>query len=224
MKESRNNNNFCNYTLTARLFFSIFAHHESVAQLVEQRPFKARVQGSIPCWFISPKCQSHLKKRRFKRLCHHEKEKKEKSLTICLFFSIFIPTLRIRLISDATGQELSLSESDKPILFKELQLIGQLSCSFAVNKEKGGFTVKGIVSGSQEFACARTLELFERPFEIEVEALVLAEAGLTQQKEDSGDDDFFTIKVPAGQNEVDLTETVRQLIILQEPMIPLKED
>jgi uncharacterized protein len=108
-------------------------------------------------------------------------------------------------------------------LFKELQLRGQLSCSFAVNKEKSGFVVRGVVNGSQEFACARTLDLFERPFEVEVEALVLAEAGLTQQKEDNGDDDFFTIKVPVGQNEVDLTETVRQLVILQEPMIPVKE-
>jgi len=109
-------------------------------------------------------------------------------------------------------------------LFRELRLKGCLECSFAVIKENGGFTVKGTVSGSQEFACARTLELFSRPFEVEVEALVLAEAGLTQQKEDDGSEDLFTIKVPVGQNEVDLTETVRQLVILQEPMIPVKEE
>ena len=121
-------------------------------------------------------------------------------------------------------QSLSLFENDEPLLFSELRLKGCLACSFAVNRENGGFTVKGTVSGSQEFACARTLEPFERPFELEVEALVLAEAGLTQQKEDEGDSDLFTIKIPAGQNEVDLTETVRQLVILQEPMIPVKEE
>jgi uncharacterized protein len=115
-------------------------------------------------------------------------------------------------------------ESDEPVLFKELRLKGPLRCNFAVAKDKSGFAVKGVASGSQEFACARTLELFERPFEVEVEALVLAEAGLAQQIEDDGDSDFFTIKVPASQNEVDLTETVRQLVILQEPMIPVKED
>jgi uncharacterized protein len=145
-------------------------------------------------------------------------------LTISFIFSILQHTLRIRLISSTTEQGLSLSESDEPALFKELRLKGRLLCNFAVNKEKGGFTIKGIVSGLQEFACSRTLELFERPFEIEVEALVLAEAGLAQQKEDDGGDDFFMLKVPASQSEVDLTETVRQLVILQEPMVPVKEE
>jgi uncharacterized protein len=133
--------------------------------------------------------------------------------------------LRISLVgNNAFEQKLSLSESDEPVLFKELKLRGLLFCDFAVNKEKGGFTIKGIASGSQEFECSRSLELFERPFEIEVLALVLKETGLTQQIEDSGDDDLFTIKIPANQSEVDLTETMRQLVILQEPMIPVKEE
>jgi len=130
--------------------------------------------------------------------------------------------LRICLVNNAPKQSLSLLENDEPALFKELRLKGQLNCDFAVNREKGGFTVKGIASGSQEFECSRTLEPFERPFEIEIDVLVLQEQGITEQKEDDGSEDFFTIKVPASQNEVDLTETVRQLIILQEPMIPVK--
>jgi uncharacterized protein len=130
--------------------------------------------------------------------------------------------LRISLVNNAPKQSLSLLENDEPILFKELRLKGQLTCDFAVNKEKGGFTVKGIANGSQEFECSRTLELFERLFEIELDALVLQEQGISGQKEDDGSEDFFTIKVPASQNEVDLTETVRQLIILQEPMVPVK--
>jgi len=109
-------------------------------------------------------------------------------------------------------------------LFRELRLKGPLNCSFAVKKEKSGFTVRGIASGSQEFACSRTLEPFERYFEVEVDALVLQEQGLTQQEEDDGSEDFFKIRVPANQNEVDLTETVRQLVILQEPMVPVKEE
>ncbi|MDR2594248.1 MAG: DUF177 domain-containing protein [Fibromonadaceae bacterium] len=130
--------------------------------------------------------------------------------------------MRICLVNNAPKQSLSLLENDEPLLFKELRLKGQLTCDFAVNREKGGFTIKGIASGSQEFECSRTLELFERHFEIEIDTLVLQEQGITEQKEDDGSEDFFTIKVPAGQNEVDLTETVRQLIILQEPMIPVK--
>ena len=121
-------------------------------------------------------------------------------------------------------QTFSLLESDEPVLFRELRLKGPLNCNFTIYKEKGGFTVKGIASGSQEFACAKTLELFERPFEIEVDVLVLQEQGLTQQQEDDGSEDFFKIKVPVGQNEADLTETVRQLVILQEPMIAVKEE
>ena len=119
---------------------------------------------------------------------------------------------------------MSLLEKDEQILFRELRLKGSLNCNFAVKKEKSGFTVKGIVNGSQEFACSRTLELFERFFKIEVDALVLQEQDLTQQEEDDGSEDFFKIKVPVNQNEVDLTETVRQLVILQEPMIPVKEE
>jgi uncharacterized protein len=130
--------------------------------------------------------------------------------------------LRISLVNNAPKQNLSLFENDEPVLFKELRLKGCLTCDFAVNREKGGFIVKGIANGSQEFECSRTLELFERPFEVEVEALVLREQGITEQKEDDGSEEFFTIKIPASQNEVDLTETVRQLIILQEPMIPVK--
>jgi len=130
--------------------------------------------------------------------------------------------LRICLVNNAPKHSLSLSENDEPVLFKELRLKGRLNCDFAVNKEKGGFTIKGIASGSQEFECSRTLEAFERPFEIEIDVLVLQEQGINEQKEDDGSEDFFTIKVPASQNEVDLTETVRQLIILQEPMVPVK--
>jgi uncharacterized protein len=130
--------------------------------------------------------------------------------------------LRVCLVNNAPKQ--SLSQNDEPVLFKELRLKGQLNCDFAVNKEKGGFTVKGIASGSQELECSRTLELFERPFEIEIDVLVFQEQGITKQKEDDGSEDFFTIRVPASQNEVDLTETIRQLIILQEPMIPVKSE
>jgi len=132
--------------------------------------------------------------------------------------------LRIRLANNAPEQTFSLLESDEPVLFKELRLKGPLDFNFAVSKEKGGFAVKGTASGSQEFTCARTLELFERPFEVEVDVLVLQEQGLAQQEEDDGSEDFFKIKVPANQSEADLTETVRQLVILQEPMIPVKEE
>jgi uncharacterized protein len=131
--------------------------------------------------------------------------------------------LRIRLTNNAPEQKLSLLESDEPILFRELRLKSPLNCNFAVNKERGGFVVKGIASGSQEFACSKTLELFERYFEVKIDALVLQEQGLAQQEEDDGNEDFFKIKIPANQSEVDLTETVRQLVILQEPMIPVKE-
>jgi len=132
--------------------------------------------------------------------------------------------LRIRLVNNAPEQVFSLLESEEPVLFRELRLKGPLNCKFAVFKEKGGFTVKGIANGSQEFECARTLEMFERPFEVEVDAMVFQEQGLTQQEEDDGSEDFFKIKVPANQSEADLTETVRQLVILQEPMIPVKEE
>jgi uncharacterized protein len=121
-------------------------------------------------------------------------------------------------------KELALTESDEPILFKDLRIIGPIGCVFAIQKEKGGYTVKGTVKGTQEFMCSKTLEPFERPFEVKIDVLVFQEQGLTQQQEDDGSEDFFKIKIPANQNEVDLTETVRQLVILQEPMIPVKDE
>ncbi|GHV12707.1 hypothetical protein AGMMS49938_05800 [Fibrobacterales bacterium] len=131
--------------------------------------------------------------------------------------------MQIDFVPHGNEQNFSLTESFAPDFFKELHLKDKLNGSFVVTKEKGGFAIRGTVSGVQEFEDARTLENFDRPFEIEVEVIVLREQGLSTQVEDDGSEDFFTLKIPPSQKFADLTETIRQLIILQEPMIALKE-
>ena len=69
--------------------------------------------------------------------------------------------------------------------------------------------------------CSRTLEPFDRPFSTEIVAEI-TRTGVSQQELDEDDVDVFAYRIPQGQNFVDLSECVRQLVILQEPQAPVK--
>ena len=48
--------------------------------------------------------------------------------------------------------------------------------------------------------------------------------GLAEEELDDTDDETFGFRVPSVQDHVDVTECVRQLVILQEPLHPVKDD
>lgn len=141
-------------------------------------------------------------------------------------FTTFGATLRIDIAQKLTESEdlrVVWSHADAPEIFDELHLKGDLVAVVLVSPEGNGkYLVTGSISGVQTLTCVRTLEPFDRPFEtemaVEVERLQVA----TQELDDESDDETFLYKIPQAQDFVDVSECVRQLVILQEPQAPVK--
>lgn len=115
------------------------------------------------------------------------------------------------------------SHADAPEIFDELHLKGDLVAQVLVSPEGNGkYLVTGSISGVQTLTCVRSLEPFDRPFEtdmvIEVERIQVA----VQELDDESDDETFIYKIPQTQDFVDVSECIRQLVILQEPQAPVK--
>ncbi|HSQ42637.1 MAG TPA: DUF177 domain-containing protein, partial [Fibrobacteraceae bacterium] len=120
--------------------------------------------------------------------------------------------------------DLVLDRSQNPNLFDELRLGKPLQAHFSVFEiSDGTFRFEGSLQGTQLLTCVRTLESFERPFKTEALFEVIRENSLREQKLDDEDDELFRFHIPFRQNTVDITECVRQLVLLQEPMNPVKE-
>lgn len=114
------------------------------------------------------------------------------------------------------------SSSEAPELFEELRLSGELKAEVLVSPaEQGKLLLTGSLSGTQSLTCARTLEPFECPFSTELVLEVLREQ-ISSQELDDEDAEIFVIRIPLHQDYVDVSECVRQLVILQEPMYPVK--
>ena len=140
-------------------------------------------------------------------------------------FPIFVPTLRIDIAHTLTESEerrIVWSHAESAELFDELHLVGDLVAQVLICPEGDSkCLVTGTISGVQTLTCSRTLEEFESPFTtemvVEVERLPIG-----QQELDDDDDEAFAYKIPQGQDFVDVSECVRQLVILQEPQHPVK--
>jgi uncharacterized protein len=117
-----------------------------------------------------------------------------------------------------------LSRNDEHALFEELRLEGSLRGNFQIFvQDAGHFLVKGTLQGVQNLTCVRTLESFLRPFQCDLVMDVQKISGVPAQEMEDEDGDTFVVRIPALQDEVDITECVRQLVILQEPMNPVKD-
>jgi uncharacterized protein len=118
----------------------------------------------------------------------------------------------------------ALAPADAPELFAELRLSAPLESDWTVlDNEDGTYWVRGTVRGTQELVCSRSLEPFGRPFETEVEVLVKRSQRASEQANDDGESDVYEITVPGHQNDVDVTDAVRQMVLLQEPISPVKD-
>jgi uncharacterized protein len=115
-------------------------------------------------------------------------------------------------------------ESDANV-FEELRLQDPLQVELTVVPEDSNkWVLTGTLSGVQVLECSRTLELFDHPFETPISFWVELIPGLAEQELDDSDDETFGFRVPQVQDHVDVTECVRQLVILQEPLHPVKDD
>ena len=134
-------------------------------------------------------------------------------------------TLRIDIAQKLTEPEdrrVVWSHADAPEIFDELHLKGDLVAEVLVSPEgPGKCLVTGTISGVQTLTCSRTLDLFDRPFSTEMVAEV-ERTSVAKQELDEDDVDVFAYQIPQGQSFVDVSECVRQLVILQEPVAPVK--
>ena len=125
-------------------------------------------------------------------------------------------------LTDSEDRRVVWCRADAPEIFDELHLKGDLVAEVLVSPEgESKCLVTGTISGVQTLTCSRTLEPFDRPFSTEIVAEV-TRTGVSQQELDEDDVDVFAYRIPQGQNFVDLSECIRQLVILQEPQAPVK--
>lgn len=114
------------------------------------------------------------------------------------------------------------SHADAPEIFDELHLNGDLVAQVLVSPEGNSkCLVTGTLSGVQTLTCSRTLEPFDRPFKTEM-VVEVERTSVAKQELDEDDVDVFAYKIPQGQLFVDVSECIRQLVILQEPFAPVK--
>jgi uncharacterized protein len=125
-------------------------------------------------------------------------------------------------LTESEDQRVVWSHADAPEIFDELHLKGDLVAEVLVSPEGSGkCLVTGTLSGVQTLTCVRSLDLFDRPFETEI--VVEVERGACAQQElHDDDDDVFAYTIPQTQDFVDVSECVRQLVTLQEPIAPVK--
>lgn len=113
--------------------------------------------------------------------------------------------------------------TSNPALFDELHLVDELSANVLISPGgKDKWLVTGSLSGVQLLTCARSLELFKRPFETDLAIEVKRTQRVAQQELNDDDDEVFTIQMSVVECEIDISECVRQLVMLQEPLNPMK--
>ena len=123
---------------------------------------------------------------------------------------------------ESEDRRLVWSKADAPEIFDELHLVGDLVAQVLVSPEgENKWLISGSLSGVQTLTCSRTLETFDRPFSTEI-VIEVERISIGQQELDEEDVDVFAYKIPLGQYFVDVSECIRQLVVLQEPQAPVK--
>ena len=116
-------------------------------------------------------------------------------------------------VLDLEGPELGITDD-------ELPLEGPLSIALAVHRLEERLTIRGTVTGRVREACARCGREIHRP--LNVEFMLLAEERPEGAAPDAGPDD--DIVYHDGQM-LDLSDHVRQVVMVDAPMAPLcRED
>ncbi len=136
-----------------------------------------------------------------------------------------MPALKIELVktlAEPEDRSTVWSRDDAPELFDELHLVGKLEAKLLISPESGDrFLLTGKLSGVQNLVCSRTLEPFDRPFSTEM-VVEVTRCQVANQELDDEDADVYAYRIPQNQEFVEVSECVRELVILQEPQAPVK--
>ncbi|NLB63664.1 MAG: DUF177 domain-containing protein [Fibrobacter sp.] len=121
-------------------------------------------------------------------------------------------------------KELDFNQNSVAEIFDDLNLKESLKIKFSVfPSERDVWTVETQIIGMQELECARTLEPVMHPIDLSFTVVANKVAGIKEQQFNDEEDEFFEIDIPQAQNFVDFSECVRQMVILNEPINPLKD-
>lgn len=120
--------------------------------------------------------------------------------------------------------DLVLERASDSALFEELHLDGCLQANLQVfSIGDRSFHFEGKLQGVQLLTCSRTLEPFLRPFETDMVFEVMKDETIRVQVMDDEDEELFVFRIPVLQESVEITECIRQLVVLQEPINPVKD-
>ncbi len=120
--------------------------------------------------------------------------------------------------------DLVLERASDPAVFDELRIEGNLRAVlqvFTISDRSLHF--EGKLQGAQLLTCSRTSESFVHPFETSMVFEVVKDETLRKQEMEDEDEELFRFRIPVLQESVDITECIRQLVILQEPINPVKD-
>ncbi len=85
-----------------------------------------------------------------------------------------------------------------------------------------GYLINGTVSGVQEFECSRTLEKFEKSFSVSVKVMAKKNKEVDDTELDDENEEIYNISFNPLEEEVDISECIRQQIVLSQPINPVK--
>ena len=125
-------------------------------------------------------------------------------------------------LSEPEDRQVVWSKDCAPELFQELHLVGELRAKVLISPESSGkWLITGTLSGVQNLVCSRTLEPFDRPFSTELVIEVERYQAAAQELDDE-ESDVYAYRIPQNQEFVEVSECIRELVILQEPQAPVK--
>lgn len=103
-----------------------------------------------------------------------------------------------------------------------VRLCGRLMAELQALRLPQEIRIDGVVRGKQMLICSRTLEEFEHPFKVPLHVRIVLDSRANACELSDGDEEEYLLRANPTVSMVDLSECIRQQILLNEPFTPLK--
>ena len=116
-----------------------------------------------------------------------------------------------------------MKDGDLSEALLEANISGELVGEFMLHSvDHNQFWINGDLKGTQKLECSRTLEHFLHPFNVELKVLVERNDSIQGQEFDNDDEEIYRYKVSSKETELDISECIREQVLLEQPMNPIK--
>lgn len=118
-------------------------------------------------------------------------------------------------VLDVSRQKHPVTDLQGQYHFADIKTDGSVQCHWRFHKEHVGLTVSGEIKGSLILECARCLEPYQVPFDLQVDERFVFEESLTSKDKERElqSDDFYEVLDEEG--ELDLKDLAQQFLILE---------